>query len=713
MPWALHHLRYDQKGEVEATRRFRLRYSSCGYTFNPGQPWQEKAQLHGICLVRMMSRRRRSLLPKKTKAVDPSDDDDDVVIVDPPPSARSSSRKLTKAKVPKPVVVKEEATEDVVSGKRIRTASRHAQEAAEANNLASDSDETPVKVRTNSGKSSRPKSAVQVEYNPNVTFKVGSAKVLKKTSDAEDDSTTRSSRDDGQLASAAPALSGNKCTQCCNSYEVEDNIVLDTPKGRKPVIQSKVSTLSSHTRSKSSRRISLDNELEDDHSSNLRSPYVLSFSYCGCSLRLYRWNPSARRSTIEDDSDRDIVSPAPKVKGQSQTTKRDTLSDVELAETRGSGRTSSKHGKKKQPDLTESDEDVAVATKSCTSSPSKHGKGPPQATNTNSDIDQEETVARHTISPSKHGRLQPKDGSESDDVFTDRRSIRKNEMEYESPPSRSLTKASQAVTKHSSGKGRKSKSIKSDDQGEEESDANDEPVKRSRSAPFRYPKPGDIPLFGSEYSDTPDAVMADQYAPFTWARTIVPLPFGGANRYRHIPRPVTDVLDHVRKKEGRVFVDGLNFKRTDKIVNPAHCNPSDFELSTDPPVGTSTSVANIGSERHVRLRKTQKPVVFIYTGILSEVSHLVEPMHKNVNTQYIITVVRQITLEVYHIEFQLLMSFMSYVLNHWQHPDNTCSLTLQLQPPTDNCPWSGVVFASPRKGASTRGSTTGPLNPFQ
>ncbi|PBK87463.1 hypothetical protein ARMGADRAFT_1085483 [Armillaria gallica] len=666
--------------------------------------------------------------PKKSKAVDPSDDDDDVVIVEPPPSVRSSSRKSTKAKVPKSVAVKEEPSEDVVSGKRIRTASRHAQEAAEANNLASDSDKTPVKVRTNSGKGSRPKSAVWVEYNPNVTFKVGSAKVLKASSEAEDDShvssetegrqsedssnmqgtnisselgntATKSSRDDGQLTPAAPALSGNKRTQRRNSYEVDDDVVLDTPKGRKPVLQSKVSTSSSRTRSKSLRRTSLDDELEDERSSSLRSP----------------WNPAARCSTIDEDSDRDIVSPTPKYKGRSQSTKRDTLSAVEGAETRGSARFSSKQSKNKKPSLTDSDEDVAVATKSRTSSPIKRGKDRPQAANPDSYVDQEEAIARHTTSPSKRGRVQPKDGSESDDVFTDRRSDRKYETEDESPPSRSLTMASRAVSKHSSGKERKSKGTKSDDQQEEESDANDEPAKRSRSAPFGYPKmsPGDIPLFGSEYSDMPDAVMADQYTSFTWARTVVPLPFGGASRYRHIPRPVTDVLDHVRTKEGRIFVDGLNFKRTDKIVNPARCNPSDFELSTDPPVGTSTSVANIGSERHVRLRKTQKPVVFIYTGILSEVSHLVELMHKNVNTQYVVTVVRQIALEVYHIEFQLLMSFMSYVLNHWQHPDNTRSLTLQLQPPTDNCPWSGVVFASPRKGASTRGSTTGPLNPFQ
>lgn len=57
--------------------------------------------------------------PKKPKAVVPSDDDDDVVIVEPPPSARSSSRKSMKAKVPKPVAVKEEPSEDVVSGKRV------------------------------------------------------------------------------------------------------------------------------------------------------------------------------------------------------------------------------------------------------------------------------------------------------------------------------------------------------------------------------------------------------------------------------------------------------------------------------------------------------------------------------------------------------------------------------------------------------------------
>ncbi|PBK89363.1 hypothetical protein ARMGADRAFT_1083889 [Armillaria gallica] len=649
-------------------------------------------------------------LPKKSKAVDPCDDDDDVVIVEPPPSARSSSRKSTKAKVPKSVAVKEEPSEDVVSGKRIRTASRRAQEAAEANNLASDSDKTPVKVRTNSGKGSRPKSAVRVEYNPNVTFKVGSAKVLKASSEAEDDShvsseteghqsedssntqgtnisselgntATKSSRDDGQLTPAAPALSGNKRTQRHNSYEVDDDVVLDTPKGRKPVLQSKVSTSSSRTRSKSSRQTSLDDELEDECSSSLRSPYVLSFSYCCRLLRLYRWNLAARRSTIDEDSDRDIVSPTPKYKGRSQSTKRDTLSAVEGAETRGSARFSSKQSKNKKPSLTDSDEDVAVATKSRTSSPIKRGKDRPQAANPDSDVDQEEAIARRTTSPSKHGRVQPKDGSESDDVFTDR-----------------------------SGKERKSKGTKSDDQREEESDANDEPAKRSRSAPFRYPKMSWVlrlayldrlltMFIGQEIflCSEPNTATCQMRS---WLINILPLLGPGPSFHYHL-------------EEGRIFVDGLNFKRTDKIVNPARCNPSDFELSTDPPVGTSTSVANIGSERHVRLRKTQKPVVFIYTGILSEVSHLVEPMHKNVNTQYVVTVVHQIALEVCHIEFQLLMSFMSYVLNHWQHPDNMRSLTLQLQLPTDNCPWSGVVFTSPRKGASTRGSTTGPLNPFQ
>ncbi|PBK82439.1 hypothetical protein ARMGADRAFT_1038600 [Armillaria gallica] len=469
--------------------------------------------------------------PKKSKAVDPSNDNDDVVIVEPPLSMRSSLRKSTKAKVPKSVAVKEEPSKDIVSGKRMC-----AQEAAEANNLASNSNETPVKVRTNSSKGLRPKSAVRVEYNPNVMFKVGSAKVLKASSEAEDDSATKSSHDDGQLTPAAPALSGNKHTQRRNSYEVDDEYILKSLFYVKHSIQG----------------------------------VYFKFSHSQ-----QEWNPAARHSTIDEDSDCDIVSPTPKYKERSQSTKRDTLSAVEGAETRGSARFSSKQSKNKKPSLTDSDEDVAVTTKSHTSLPIKHGKDQPQATNSDSDIDQEEAIARCTISPSKCGRVQLKDGSESNDVFTDR-----------------------------SGKEQKSKGTKSDDQW---------------WAVFLYPKmlPGDIPLFRSEYSDMPDAVMADQYTSFTWAHN--------------------------------------------------------FELSTDPPVRTSTSVMNIGSERHIHLRKTQKPVVFIYTGILSKVSHLVEPMHKNVNTH----------------------------------------LTLQLQLPTDNCPWSGAVFASPCKGASTRGLTTGPLNPFQ
>ncbi len=162
----------------------------------------------------------------------------------------------------------------------------------------------------------------------------------------------------------------------------------------------------------------------------------------------------------------------------------------------------------------------------------------------------------------------------------------------------------------------------------------------------------------------------------------------------------------------RFYLDALNFTRTDKIINPSHCNPCDFALSTNLPTGSSPGVASLGTDHHVISRLTNDPVVFIFTEFLSEVSHLVDPLHKNAGTSYPVTVVCQVALEVPQAEFQLFMSFTSYLLNHHQHPDNTRMLTLQLLPPTEGCSWSSIVFAAPCKGAA-RGGSGAQMNLFQ
>ncbi len=150
----------------------------------------------------------------------------------------------------------------------------------------------------------------------------------------------------------------------------------------------------------------------------------------------------------------------------------------------------------------------------------------------------------------------------------------------------------------------------------------------------------------------------------------------------------------------------------DKIINPSRCNPREYLLVSGQAHGTSNSVASIGADPHIVSQRTREPVALIFTGFLSEVSHLHEPLYKNANTNYPVSVVCQISFEVPHTEFQLFMSFTSYVLNHHQHPDNTCTLTLQLTSPMDSCSWSSIVFAAPRKGAPSRGGAA-PTNAFQ
>lgn len=162
----------------------------------------------------------------------------------------------------------------------------------------------------------------------------------------------------------------------------------------------------------------------------------------------------------------------------------------------------------------------------------------------------------------------------------------------------------------------------------------------------------------------------------------------------------------------RFYLDALNFTRTDKIINPSCCNPSDFALSMNLPTGSSPSVASLGTDCHVISHLMNDPVVFIFTGFLSEVIHLVDLLHKNAGTSYPVTIICQVALEVPQAEFQLFMSFTSYLLNHHQHPDNTCMLTLQLLPPTEGCFWSSIVFPALRKGAA-HGRSGAQMNLFQ
>ncbi|PBK62692.1 hypothetical protein ARMSODRAFT_980533 [Armillaria solidipes] len=234
------------------------------------------------------------------------------------------------------------------------------------------------------------------------------------------------------------------------------------------------------------------------------------------------------------------------------------------------------------------------------------------------------------------------------------------------------------------------------------------PSKKSRGVNFGVPTliSSDLPLFGSEFSDPPDPILEEVHAEFSWAWYIAPLPFASAGKYRHIVHSVADVLDNTSEWIGKFYLDALNFTQTDKIINPSRCNPCDFALSTNLPTGSSPGVASLGTNRHVISRLTNDLVVFIFTGFLSEVSHLVDLLHKNAGTAYLVTVICQVALEVPQAEFQLFMLFMLYLLNHHQHLDNTRMLTLQLLPPTEGCSWSSIVFATPRKGAAHAESPT-------
>ncbi|PBK85078.1 hypothetical protein ARMGADRAFT_1087747 [Armillaria gallica] len=234
--------------------------------------------------------------------------------------------------------------------------------------------------------------------------------------------------------------------------------------------------------------------------------------------------------------------------------------------------------------------------------------------------------------------------------------------------------------------------------------------KKGKEISFGVPElvKGDIPLFGSEFSDPPDPIIAEQHSAFPWARDVVPVPFAAVMKYRHTPCSVLNVLENTSEHVGKMYVDVLNFTHTEKIVNPSRCNPCDFSLSTNLPTGPATGP---GSDCHVISQLTGEPIVFIFTGFLSEISWLVDPLHKNANTQYNVLVVHQISFEVPQAEFQLFMSFTSYLLNHHQHPDNPRSLTLQLLPPSENCSWSSITFAAPRKGAVRSGG--GQMNSFQ
>ncbi len=266
-------------------------------------------------------------------------------------------------------------------------------------------------------------------------------------------------------------------------------------------------------------------------------------------------------------------------------------------------------------------------------------------------------------------------------------------------------------------------------------------ISRSRGVDFGIPTliSGDLPLFGSEFSDPPDPILGEVHAEFSWARCVLTRTVVTFGSYilGTLPRcllvvrasigtsPVVSLMSWIILLNGlesktvpaiifsmaftmhgffRFYLDALNFTRTDKIINPSHCNPCDFALSMNLPTGSSPGVASLGTDRHVISRLMNDPVVFIFTGFLSKVSHLVDLLHKNAGTSYPVTVVCQVALEVPQAEFQLFMSFTSYLLNHHQHPDNTRMLTLQLLPPTEGCSWSSIVFAAPHKGAARGGS---------
>ncbi|PBK59614.1 hypothetical protein ARMSODRAFT_982898 [Armillaria solidipes] len=97
--------------------------------------------------------------------------------------------------------------EDVVTGKRTRNPSRRATEAAQANNLSSDEEEAGLSASPTKNKSSRSQSkepTVRVEYDPDVTFKIGKGKTIKQSAPvantSEDSPSEREPEEDRSVA---------------------------------------------------------------------------------------------------------------------------------------------------------------------------------------------------------------------------------------------------------------------------------------------------------------------------------------------------------------------------------------------------------------------------------------------------------------------------------------------------------------------------------
>ncbi|KAK0421507.1 hypothetical protein EV421DRAFT_1748023 [Armillaria borealis] len=490
--------------------------------------------------------------------------------------------------------------EDIVEAKRSRTASRRAIEAAKANNLSSDEDEDDQSAAKGN--------------SPDMTFKIGKGKTIKKPS----------------VVAASPSEhSDSDCEQEATppSEGIKESDIEKTPRASNAHVRAKQGISSDQD----SETVSSDGGGHGSEGRPLRSKYdIKDKTAIQTPKSCHAGGKSAHR-------------PSP-VKKETPHEAKTQYSDDNVFKAKAA------IGRQEVVVIStdDDDDDDNEVSKSATKNCSRAAHSPFV------DSDTYYEPVHH------HGR-----SANTDDVSI--------------PDIKASKSSGEKTPKKKSGGRRQHEDVDSSECGEDsEPDVTSKKLKKKgKGIGFGVPElvEGDILLFGSEFSDPPNPVMAEQHADFPWACEVAPVPFAAATKYRHTLRSVLNVLENTLEHVGKMYVDALSFTHTEKIVNPSRCNPCNFALSTNHPTRPATGP---GADCHVISQLTGEPIVFIFTGFLSEISRLVDPLHKNANNP---------------------------------HPDHTCSLTLQLLPLNENCSWSSIMFAAPCKGAVRGGG--GQMNSFQ